>query len=301
MAQVVNTFAGAGEVAIYDRETGVSSTLTNHNQALFEQFPPAQWERLAVERNGFEIEAWLVKPADFDATRQYPLVLDIHGGPNGAYYPAWSSLQQILAGNDFCVVFSNPRGSSTYSRDFTRAVTKDWGGEDYLDLMAITDAAIALPFIDGARTGVYGYSYGGYMSSWIIGQTDRFKAAAIGAPAFDLHSMFGTSDISWFWGAYQWGGDPWEAETIYKDRSPSSHVQNAVTPSLILQAEGDIRCPVGQAQMLFAALKKRDVEAELVLYPGGDHGFIRTGEPTYGIDFHERIVAWFKKHLGEAK
>ena len=203
VAQVENSFAGAGEVTIFDRTTGEKSAITTLNTELFENHPPAQFERISVDRNGFEIEGWIIKPADFDPTKQYPLVLDIHGGPNGAYYPAWSSVQQVITGNDFCVVFSNPRGSSTYGGDFTRAVTKDWGGEDYLDLMAIADAAVALPYIDAERTGVFGYSYGGYMSSWIIGHTDRFKAAAIGAPAVDLFSMFGTSDISWFWGAFQ--------------------------------------------------------------------------------------------------
>jgi dipeptidyl aminopeptidase/acylaminoacyl peptidase len=299
VAQVLNTFESAGEVGVFDREEASLSTITSHNEQHFEAFPPGQWERFEVQRNGFPIEAWIVKPADFDPEKKYPLVLDIHGGPNGAYYPAWNSIQQVMAANDFCVVFSNPRGSSTYGGDFTRAVTKDWGGEDYLDLMAVTDAAIELPYIDAERTGVFGYSYGGYMSSWIIGHTDRFKAAVIGAPAVDLISMFGTSDISWFWGAFQWGGDPWDRLDFYLERSPISHLHLATTPSLILQAEGDLRCPVGQAEMLFATLKKNNVEAQLVKYPGGDHLFIRSGDPSYGVDAHERIVGWFKKFLGE--
>jgi dipeptidyl aminopeptidase/acylaminoacyl peptidase len=277
----------------------VSTQITSHNKELFEKFPSGQMERMAVERNGFEIEAWIIKPADFDPNKQYPLVLDIHGGPNGAYFPAWSALQQLTAGNDFVVVFSNPRGSNTYGGDFTRAVTKDWGGEDYLDLMAITDKACELPYVDAERTGVFGYSYGGYMSSWIIGHTDRFKAAVIGAPAVDLFSMFGTSDISWFWGAFQWGGDPWDRYEFYRERSPITYLHNATTPSLILQAEGDIRCPIGQGEMLFATLRKQGVESEFVRYPGGDHLFFLYGEPTYAVDFQERMIAWFKKHLGE--
>jgi dipeptidyl aminopeptidase/acylaminoacyl peptidase len=299
VVQAVNTPDAFGEISLYDRETGKSERITSHNRDLFETFPAGQLERFEVERNGFPIEAWILKPADFDPAKQYPMVLDIHGGPNGAYYPAWSSIQQITAGNDFVVVFSNPRGSSTYGGDFTRAVTKDWGGEDYLDLMAVTDKAIESPYIDEERIGVFGYSYGGYMSSWIIGHTDRFKAAVIGAPAVDLFSMFGTSDISWFWGAFQWGGDPWERYEFYRERSPITHVHKATTPSLIVQAEGDLRCPVGQSEMLFATLQKQGVESELVRYPGGDHLFIRSGEPTYGVDFHERMVAWFKKYLGD--
>jgi dipeptidyl aminopeptidase/acylaminoacyl peptidase len=300
-AQVRDDFSMVGELVIYDRETGAITQITNLNTELLKEIPPALWERFEIERNGYTIDSWLLRPANFDPNKKYPLILDIHGGPNGWYGYDFDKLQQLWASNEFVVVFSNPRGSGSYSGDFTRQVKLDWGGEDYLDLMAITDEAIKRPYVDAERTGVYGYSYGGYMTSWIIGHTDRFKAAVIGAPAVDLVGMFGTSDISHAWGPIQWGGTPWEAPDYYRDRSPITHLHNAKTPSLILHAEGDIRCPIGQGEQTFATLEKIGVDVEFVRYPGGDHLFVWYGEPTYAVDFYTRILAWFKKHLGEAE
>ncbi len=287
----------AGELVIHDRETGTTTQLTNLNTELLKEFPPAQWERFDIERAGYTIESWLLKPANFDPAKKYPLILDIHGGPNGWYGYDFDKLQQLWASNEFIVVFSNPRGSGSYSGDFTRQVKLDWGGEDYLDLMAITDEALKRDYIDPERTGVYGYSYGGYMTSWIIGHTDRFKAAVIGAPAVDLAAMWGTSDISHAWGPLQWGGYPWEAVDYYRERSPITHLHKAKTPSLILHAEGDVRCPIGQGEQTFATLEKIGVEVEFVRYPGGDHLFVWQGEPTYAEDFYTRILAWFKERL----
>jgi len=300
VAQTVSGFDAVGEVVVYDRETGATTQITDLNTELLKQAPPAQWERFDVTRGGYTIEAWLLKPANFDETKKYPMILDIHGGPNGWYGYDFDKLQQLLASNDFIVVYSNPRGSGSYGGDFTRQVRGDWGGEDFLDLMAVADAALKRPYIDPERTGVYGYSYGGYMTSWVIGQTDRFKAAAIGAPAVDLISMFGTSDISHEFGARHWMGTPWENRDWYIDRSPITHLHKATTPALILHAEGDVRCPIGQGEMTFATLKKVGVETEFVRYPGGDHLFFLMGEPRYIADFHERILAWFKRHLAEA-
>ncbi len=301
VAQVVSAFDAVGEVVIHDRETGKTAQITDLNTELLKQSPPAQWERFDVTRGKYTTEAWLLKPANFDENKQYPMILDIHGGPNGWYGYDFDKLQQLLASNDIIVVFSNPRGSGSYGGDFTRQVGGDWGGEDFLDLMAVADEAIKRPYIDPERTGVYGYSYGGYMTSWVIGHTDRFKAAVIGAPAVDLISMFGTSDISHVFGPQNWGGNPWENRDWYIDRSPITHLHKATTPSLILHAEGDIRCPIGPGELTFATLKKIGVEAEFVRYPGGDHLFFLKGEPRYIADFHERILAWFKRFLGEAE
>src|SRR5262249_28112456 len=144
----------------------------------------ATWRTFQIERNGETIDAWLLTPRDADDEPdvRYPMVLDIHGGPNGHYGHAFNAIQQALAGAGIAVLYCNPRGSSSYGRAFTQAVTKDWGGEDYLDLQAVVDAALANPDyrIDPERLGVYGYSYGGFMTSWTIGHTDRFKAAVIG-------------------------------------------------------------------------------------------------------------------------
>jgi dipeptidyl aminopeptidase/acylaminoacyl peptidase len=135
-----------------------------------------------VQRAGLTIEAWLLKPFDFDPARQYPMVLDVHGGPQGFHGYDFDPVQQLLAAQGFLVVFCNPRGSVTYGRTFTRHVWQDWGGEDYLDLMAVVDAALERPYVDRERLGIYGSSYGGYMTAWAITQTRRFKAAVSRAP-----------------------------------------------------------------------------------------------------------------------
>jgi dipeptidyl aminopeptidase/acylaminoacyl peptidase len=137
------------------------------------------------------------------------------------------------------------------------------------------------------------------MTSWAIGHTDRFKAAVCGSPPFDLEAMYGSSDVSWLLGGMQWGGAPWEAREEYARLSPSGFIQNATTPTLIIQGEADERCPVGQAEQLFTSLRALGVETELARYPGGFHGFIVQGEPTHRIDYYQRTLDWFKKYLGD--
>ena len=149
------------------------------------------------------------------------------------------------------------------------ACAVDWGGEDYLDLMAVIDSVLERPYADANRTGIWGYSYGGYMTAWTIGHTQRFQAAVCGAPCFDLESMYGTSDISHAWGRHQWGGTPHEASEAFAAHSPSTFAHRATTPTLIMQGEADDRCPIGQGEQMFVALKQAGCEVEFARYPGG--------------------------------
>jgi dipeptidyl aminopeptidase/acylaminoacyl peptidase len=211
VAQAHSTLESMGEIVIYDRHTAQQQVVTRLNADLFSASPPAEWEAFQVERDGLTIDAWLLKPPQFDPGVKYPVILDVHGGPHSYYGYGFNAIQQALAAHGFLVVFSNPRGSGSYGRDFAQRVRFDWGGEDYLDLMAVLDAVLTRPYADSSRTGIWGYSYGGYMTAWTIGHTQRFKAAVCGAPCFDLESMYGTSDISHAWGRHQWGGAPHEA------------------------------------------------------------------------------------------
>ena len=288
-----------GEISVFDAQSGTASLITNYSAPVLAETPMATWERFDVEREGLTIEAWMLKPAGFDPSKKYPAILEIHGGPNGHYGYSFNTLHQCLATNDFIVVYSNPRGSSSYGRDFTMRVTEDWGGEDFKDLMAVMDKALEQPFIDPERTGVSGYSYGGYMTSWTIGQTDRFNAAVCGAPCFDLESMYGTSDISHTFGDQQWGGEPYKSKEWYEAHSPSTFAHRAVTPTLIVHGEADERCPIGQGEQMFIALQKAGCEVEFARYPGGYHGFRGSGHPAHREDAMERALAWFKGHLGE--
>ena len=298
-AQTRASLTEFGEISVYDAEAREARTITAYNTATLAETPPADWERFDVRRGKYVIEAWLLKPPGFDPAKRYPLVLDIHGGPNGFYGYGFTPWQQLLASNGFVVVFSNPRGSSSYGREFTLQVALDWGGEDYLDLMAVVDEACARPYVDAERSGIFGYSYGGYMTSWIIGQTGRFKACVCGAPCFDLESMYGTSDISHTFGELQWGGSPDQAREWYAAHSPATFAHRATTPTLIVQGEADERCPVGQAEQMFVALLKAGCEVEFARYPDGAHPFPMNGHPDHRVDFLTRTLGWFKDHLGE--
>ncbi|MDI3338974.1 MAG: S9 family peptidase [Sphaerobacter sp.] len=290
---------GVGEIAVYDRQRGDVAIVTDHNVQLLREASPARWERFDVQRGEFTIEAWLLFPPDFDPNKRYPVVLDVHGGPNGYYGYGFVPWQQVLATHGFLVVFSNPRGSSSYGRHFTMQVTEDWGGEDFKDLMAVVDAVLERPYADPSRTGIFGYSYGGYMTAWAIGQTDRFQAAVCGAPCFDLVSMYGTSDISHTFGEQQWGGPPHEAREWYITHSPATYAHRAKTPTLIIHGEADERCPIGQGEQMFVALKKAGCEVEFVRYPGASHSLLRLSPPAHREDVLTRILGWFKQHLGE--
>ncbi|MDP9372649.1 MAG: S9 family peptidase [Chloroflexota bacterium] len=292
-------FEEFGEIATFDLASAAPRVVTAINAPVLRERPPAAWERFEVRRGDLAIEVWLLKPPGFDPTRRYPLILDVHGGPNGFYGYNFNAVQQCLATNGFLVVIANPRGSSSYGRDFTLRVLRDWGGEDYRDLMAVVDAALERPYADPERTGIYGYSYGGYMTSWTIGQTDRFRAAVCGAPVFDLESFFGTSDIGHTFGAQQFGAAPHEDRAWYDAHSPSNFAHRVRTPTLIVHGEADERCPIGQGEQLFIALKEAGCEVEFARYPGGSHLFVNLGPPAHREDYLGRILAWFKSHLGE--
>jgi dipeptidyl aminopeptidase/acylaminoacyl peptidase len=288
-----------GDVVTIDLATGSEKIVARPSADLLSEVPPAEWERFDVERGGFTIEAWLLKPPGFDPTRRYPVILDVHGGPNGFYGYGFNPTQQCLATNGFLVVYCNPRGSGSYGRHFTQQVTRDWGGEDYHDLMAVVDAVLTRPYADAARTGIFGYSYGGYMTAWTIGQTDRFKAAVCGAPCFDLESMYGTSDISHHFGELQWGGAPHVMPEWYAAHSPSYFAHRTRTPTLIVHGEADERCPIGQGEQMFIALKKAGCEVEFARYPDGAHSFPTSAPPEHRADYLERVLGWFSKRLLE--
>ncbi|MDQ3540219.1 MAG: S9 family peptidase, partial [Chloroflexota bacterium] len=301
IVQMWSSLDGLGELAVFDRATGETTVITSFNKAFFAETPPAKWEAFSVERGEETIEAWLFMPADFNSAQTYPVVLDVHGGPHGNYGHNFNIGAQVLANAGFLVVASNPRGSGTYGRRFANLVRGDWGGEDWLDLQAVLDEVLKRPYADADRTGIYGYSYGGYMTSWAIGQTDRFKAAVCGAPVFDFESFYGTSDIGHDFGEEQWGGTPRERMAWMIERSPATHAHKVMTPTLIVHGEADERCPIGQGEQMFVALKKAGVDVEFVRYPGGSHLMLRGGPVAHRIDYYTRVIAWFRKHLAPGR
>ena len=297
LAFVASNPTTAPQVRTLDLRTGHGRAVTRVGTDYLAAHPPGRTERFRVRRAGESIEARLVHPPDFDASRRYPLVLEIHGGPNAFHGDGFSALHQVIAGAGFLVLAVNPRGSSSYGADFTAQVFEDWGGEDYLDLLAAVDAACRRPYVDEERLGLHGYSYGGYMSSWIVGHSDRFRAAVIGAPVTNLVSMYGQTDIAVSFGERQWGGLPQENFDHYVERSPLTYADRVTTPVLLLHGEDDIRVPISQSEELYVALKRRGKTVEFARFPGCSHLFLRSGHAALRKDYYDRSVAWLQRWL----
>ena len=285
------------EIAVHEPATGDSRRLTNVSREYVREHDVARTERLSVSRGEFDIDCWLTFPPGFDRSRRYPLILMIHGGPSGFYANGWVPGAQTLAAQGYLVLWTNPRGSASYGADFMARVFEDWGGEDYEDQMAAVDRVLRRPYVDGRRLGVTGYSYGGFMTSWIIGHTNRFKSAIVGAPVTNLYSMYGTTDIGVGFGERQWGGPPWTNLEEYAKHSPITYASNVETPVLLVHGELDIRCPIAQSEEYYVALKRMGKEVEFLRFPGGYHGFTVTAHPRLREAYVEEQLAWWKRTL----
>ena len=273
--------------------------LTAANEPLLSSRKIAWLERYTFRaEHGPEVQGWVLRPINCTDGR-YPAVLQIHGGPMAMYASCFFFEFQLLAARGIGVIFTNPRGSQGYGENFCAAIESEWGKEDYADVMAGVDGALErFSWIDPQRLGVAGGSYGGFMTSWLIGHTDRFRAAVSMRAVNNMYSMFGTSDMGFFedetWGE---GKPPWDQPHRYLRQSPITYVGKATTPTLILHSEEDYRCPVEQGEQLFVALKKLGVETEFIRYPGESHGLSRDGKPWHRIHRLEHILRWFKGHL----
>lgn len=295
---VISTPKSPGDLVLIDLEHGSETKLTDYNREYLDSHPPGRMEKFSTSRRGEEIESRVVFPPDFDQTGHYPLVVDIHGGPHGRFWDAFDPTHQILASAGYVVLAANPRGTSSYGPEFAKAVLRDWGGEDYLDIMAAVKDLSSRPYIDESLIGLHGYSYGGYMSAWIVGHETHFGAAVIGAPCINLLSMYGTSDIGVSFGDINWGGPPHDAVDAMLERSPLTYANRVSTPVLLLHGEDDVRCPIGQSEEYFITLKRLGKEVEFVRFPGSSHLFRRaTGHPKMREEYLVRMVNWFDRHL----
>jgi dipeptidyl aminopeptidase/acylaminoacyl peptidase len=228
-----------------------------------------------------------------------PCIVDVHGGPTDNHpQSSIGYFYQALCAAGYSVVLPNPRGSTGYGEEFSRLVVGDWGGGDFLDVLACADDAVRRGIASERRMFIAGYSYGGFMTSWALGHSDRFRAAVIGAPVVDLVSMFGAGDVGPYIGEVA-GGDPWSGATLH-ERSPLTHLDKASMPSFIHVHDGDLRCPVGQTDELFVGLRFHGVPVEYVRYPGGSHQSIgaQMGPPSQNIDRLERVIDFLARNGG---
>jgi dipeptidyl aminopeptidase/acylaminoacyl peptidase len=248
------------------------------------------------------IDGWLIRPAGSEPGVRYPAVLEIHGGPMAMYGGSFSFEFQLLAAQGYAVVFANPRGSQGYGEQFCHCVMADWGNRDYADVMAAIETAVArFDLIDRERLGVCGGSYGGFMVNWIVGHTDRFRAAVTGRSVVNRFSAMGTSDVGYLRiPQFQEEGYWWQNPEPYLKQSPLMHAHKINTPLLIEHQENDLRCPIEQGEQLYVALRLQQKPVKFVRYPGEFHGMSRTGKPWNRVHRLLQICDWFQQYLQPA-
>jgi len=268
--------------------------LTSVNAGLLAGKKLAKTEEIAYASSGnAKIQAWLVKPPDFDAAKKYPLILEIHGGPFSMYNVAFNYMFQNFAANDFVVLYVNPRGSTGYGTDFSDGIDHNYPGSDYDDLMAGVDATVARGFVDASRMYVSGCSGGGVLSSWVIGHTDRFAAAAVRCPVIDWLSMAGHTDVPLF--TYSFFKKPfWEDPSDWLSHSSLMSVGKVTTPTLLMTGVLDRRTPMPQTEEYYAALKVRGVPVRLLQFEGEYHG--TASKPSNFIRTQLYMMSWFKQY-----
>lgn len=276
---------------------GRERVLHRLNTAFLRRHPPQAPVRFsAAAAGGPSVDAWVILPKD-PVGQRIPAVLSIHGGPMMMYGRTYTFEFQLLAALGIAVIACNPRGSQGYGEAFCSAISEEWGARDQADLMAACDQALAsFPLIDPRRLGVSGGSYGGFMTTWLIGHSRRFSAAHAARSVTDWRQMAGSSDMFWYWHR-RLGGHPWQDQAGWVQQSPLSYVDQVQTPVLIEHQEGDLRCPIGQGESYFTALKALGRVAVFVRYPGEFHGMTRDGKPWHRVHRLALLSDWWRHFL----
>jgi dipeptidyl aminopeptidase/acylaminoacyl peptidase len=280
---------------------GPAHRLTRLNEALFYGKALGRVEEITVA-SSFDkrpIEAWVITPPGFDPHRKYPLVLEIHGGPYDAYGPQFTSELQLFASAGFVVVYANPRGSTSYGFDFADQINDNYPSHDYDDLMSVVDAVIAKGYVDPDNLFVTGGSGGGVLTAWIVGKTDRFKAAVTQKPVINWTSEVLTTDVSVFMAQDWFAKTPWEDYESYWRRSPLSLVGNVKTPTMVMVGAEDHRTPDSEAEQYYQALQMRGVPTALVKVPGASHHGLAE-RPSQEAAEAAAILAWFGRYRTDA-
>jgi dipeptidyl aminopeptidase/acylaminoacyl peptidase len=272
--------------------------LTRVNEDLLAQVKLGSVERITARSSGnTEVDGWVVRPPGFDATKKYPLIMEIHGGPHGMYNVGFNTMYQNFAANGFVVLYTNPRGSTGYGSAFGNAIEKNYPGPDYDDLMASVDALVAKGYIDTERMYVGGCSGGGVLSSWVIAHTDRFAAAAVRCPVTNWMSMAGNTDVPLF--TFSWFEKPyWEDPRAWLEHSSIMHVGKVKTPTLLMTGELDLRTPMPQSEEYYVALKMRGIPTALLRFEGEYHG--TSSRPSNWLRTQLYMMSWYNRWPAKA-
>lgn len=272
---------------------GAIQQLTDVNSDIFYNVEFGAVEEITYPSvDGKSVQGWIVKPPQFDPNKKYPLVLRIHGGPHGMYHVGFNYNFQLHAAQDQVVLYTNPRGSTGYGYEFANAIQNAYPGNDYDDIMAGVDAVIAKGYIDENKMYVYGGSGGGVLTSWIVGQTDRFAAASVNYPVTNWFSFVGTTDgAGWY---YNFEKYPWEDPSEHIRRSPLMYVGNVKTPTMLMCGENDLRTPISQTEEYYQALKMNKVPTVMIRFNDEFHG--TSSKPSNFLRTHAYLNAWFEKH-----
>lgn len=289
------------ELALVSIDSKEPTIITNLNEDLLSQRSLANVEELWYNSSFDDrrIQSWVVTPPNFNPSKKYPLILEIHGGPFSNYGDRFSAEIQLYAAAGFVVLYANPRGSTSYGGEFGNLIHHNYPSEDYDDLISGVDALIEKGFVDENRLFVTGGSGGGVLSSWIIGKTDRFKAAVVAKPVINWLSWSLQADGYTFYHQYWFPGYPWENVAHYWKRSPLSLVGNVSTPTMLLTGEADYRTPISESEQYYQALKLRKVESALVRIPEASHGI--AARPSHLLTKVAHIIKWFEDHDVEEK
>jgi dipeptidyl aminopeptidase/acylaminoacyl peptidase len=298
IAYFYGTMDDPAQIRVLDAQSHKSTLLHSHNQELLKKLDLGRIEEVWFKgAAGNDLQGWILKPPDFDPNKKYPSILEIHGGPQTQYGNYFMHEFYYFASKGYVVYFCNPRGGRGYGAEHTKAIWGSWGGADYADLMCWTDIIEKKPYIDPARMGVTGGSYGGYMTVWIIGHTQRFKAAVAQRCVSNFLSMWGSSDFNWTFQRELRARQPFfDFEKFWK-MSPIAYIGNAKTPTKVIHNENDMRCPIEQGEQVFVALKSLGVDTEFVRFPNEFHGLSRSGRTDRRISRLNHIIEWFDKYL----
>jgi dipeptidyl aminopeptidase/acylaminoacyl peptidase len=298
IAATLSTQTNIGDISVIDAPHRTPHAITHVNDALFKDIQQSEPEEITYTSfDGKKIQGWILKPTDFDASKKYPMILEIHGGPHSAYGNVYTHEFQWMAAKGYVVLFTNPRGSTSYGQEFGNIIQYHYPGDDYKDLMAGVDEVVKRGYVDPNRLGVTGGSGGGLLTDWTITQTQRFKAAVAQRDIADWSGFWYTADFTlfqptWFHKA------PWEDPHDFTARSPITYVANVTTPLMLVLGDADYRTPPADGgEQMFRALKYRKIPTVMVRFPRETHELSRSGEPFHRIERLRHIVGWMDQWL----